>query len=117
MLFAHLVLFGFVYPGSRAEVPAWVMAQLLQRLAGEQALPPPPDRLCRGTLLSREQYLFDVEQLGYQDARLAPLGSMASEELQVWTEAIPGRQDGGPGDESGNEPGNGPADGPAGGPA
>lgn len=101
VLLAHLVLFGYVYPGSRADVPAWVTTQLLERLRSEQALPPPPDRLCRGTLLSREQYLFDVEQLGYQDARLAPLGSMASDELQVWTEAIPGRQDG--------EAGGGPA--------
>lgn len=93
VLLAHLLLFGFVYPGERERVPAWVMDELLARLQQEQRQAPRPAdaRVCRGTLLSREQYLHDVDARGYRDARLAPLGNMAEDELQVWTDAIPSR--------------------------
>jgi hypothetical protein len=45
--------------------------------------------LCRGTLLSREQYLVDVEQGGDLDARLAPYGPLAPDDLVEWTAQIP----------------------------
>jgi hypothetical protein len=90
VLLAHLVLFGFVYPGERNKVPAVVMEALTRRLQAETALPPAPadEGRCRGTLLSREQYLVDVEQWGYSDARLQPDGPMSAEEIARWTEAI-----------------------------
>ena len=45
----------------------------MARLAAETRQPPPSDpHVCAGTLLSREQYLHDVEQLGYVDGRLTP---------------------------------------------
>ena len=44
-------------------------------------------RTCFGTLLSREQYLADVAQLGYHDARLAR-GHMTPEAVEIWTRAI-----------------------------
>jgi hypothetical protein len=43
--------------------------------------------VCGGTLLSREQYLHDIEQLGYRDARLMPIGDMTADEIAAWTEA------------------------------
>jgi hypothetical protein len=92
VLLAHLVLFGFIYPDRREAVPGWVMQTLLGRLNAEPgagAMPGAP--ICRGTLLSREQYLFDVERLGYADARIAPLGAMTEDEAAAWTEAIPRR--------------------------
>jgi hypothetical protein len=92
VLLSHLLLYGFVYPGERARVPDWVMQRLLERLREEQAAAAPQDRVCQGTLLSREQYLVDVEQQGYRDARLAPLGPMTAQEVACWTDAIPGRQ-------------------------
>jgi hypothetical protein len=46
------------------------------------------DRVSFGTLLSREQYLADIEQLGYLDARLQPHGSMTAAETRIWTDAI-----------------------------
>lgn len=88
VLFGHLVLFGFIYPGERALVPAWVMEELSSRLADETAAPPAPERICRGTLLSREQYLVDIDQWGYADARLRPEGAMTEEEIARWTAAI-----------------------------
>jgi hypothetical protein len=92
VLLSHLVLFGFIYPAERGLVPAWVMDRLLERLHQEARAPAPPDKLCAGTLLSREQYLHDIEQLGYRDARLIPLGNMTVNDAVEWTDAIPDRQ-------------------------
>jgi len=86
VLLAHAVLFGYIYPGERDNVPRWVMDELLARLAADQASAA-PERLCRGTILSRSQYLIDVEEWGLQDARRRPLGRMSDEELERWTEA------------------------------
>ena len=56
--------------------------EALMRFAEARLLPTlTPDldnRLCRGTLLSRSQYLTDVYEWGYQDARLAPHGRMSA---------------------------------------
>jgi hypothetical protein len=91
VLLSHLVLFGFIYPAERMLVPDWVMHALLDRLQQELQTPPKPQAVCGGTLLSREQYLVDVEEQGYLDARLEPLGSMTREQARIWTEAIPER--------------------------
>ena len=88
VLFAHLVTFGYVYPAQRQQVPDWVIAELSRRLALEPA--DAKSRVCRGTLLSREQYLVDVERLGYRDGRLEPGGPMTPEEVDIWTAAIGG---------------------------
>lgn len=93
VLLAHLTLFGFIYPGEKHRVPAWVMEHLLQRLAEETRAPAGEDlRVCAGTLLSREQYLHDVERLGYVDGRLTPVSTMTPEDVRTWTDAIPSRQ-------------------------
>ena len=88
VLLSHLVLFGFIYPGERTLVPRGVMDELLGRLAQENATPPGETRVCRGTLLSREQYLHDLTQQGYMDGRLRPVGTMSADEIAIWTEAI-----------------------------
>jgi hypothetical protein len=93
VLLSHLTLFGFIYPLHRHLVPAWVMEELLDRLRQEVMAPPPEDHVCLGTLLSREQYLPDVEQWGYRDGRLEPTGNMSEEDTHRWTDAIPQRQD------------------------
>jgi hypothetical protein len=88
VLLGHLVLFGFIYPAERDRIPEWVMQDLLYRLERELAAPPPRERLCQGTLVSREQYLADVMEWGYQDARLLPQGRMTQEEIAHWTASI-----------------------------
>ena len=35
VLFSHLVVFGFVYPGEQTSIPPWVMDQLLARMQNE----------------------------------------------------------------------------------
>jgi hypothetical protein len=91
VLLAHLTLFGFIYPGERHRIPRWVMETLMARLAAETRQPPADDpHVCAGTLLSREQYLHDVERLGYVDGRLTPASTMTPEDVAVWTDAIKG---------------------------
>jgi len=72
------VLFAFVYPCERAAVPDWVMRELIGRLQAEMQSPPPEERLCRGTLLSKLQYRMDVERWGHRDGRLRPEGRMTA---------------------------------------
>jgi hypothetical protein len=93
VLLGHLVFFGYVYPGERHRVPGWVMDELLDRLAEEGRKAPPRGRVCQGTLLSREQYLLDVEHLGYKDARITrPEVHMTKRDVITWTNAIPNRR-------------------------
>jgi hypothetical protein len=87
VLLSHLVLFGFVYPGDRDNIPADVLRTLTDRLFEEPADGREGDRLCRGPLLSRTQYLADTEEWGYGDARLTPLGRMSEEQVERWTDA------------------------------
>lgn len=94
ILLAHLTLFGYIYPGERHRVPQWLMETLIARAAAETRQPPETDpHVCAGTLLSREQYLHDVQQLGYVDGRLTPASTMTPRDVAVWTDAIPGRQE------------------------
>jgi hypothetical protein len=89
VLYAHLALFSFIYPGERDALPRQVMDELGQRQLAlpDTSIADDDRKLCRGTLVSRSQYLYDVEQEGYRDARLKPLGSMEEEEVELWTEA------------------------------
>lgn len=90
ILLVHLVLFGFVYPSERHRIPKAVMQELVGRLQNE--LDPADDaaifNLCQGTLISREQYLKDVHEWGYVDARVEPRGNLSEEDVQHWTAAI-----------------------------
>lgn len=86
VLLSHLILFGFVYPDRRQNVPAWVMDDLLGRLAASH--PSPESDVCFGTLLSREQYLHDIRSFQYRDSREQPEGPMSPREIEIWTRAI-----------------------------
>ncbi|HEX6323036.1 MAG TPA: nucleotidyltransferase family protein [Vicinamibacterales bacterium] len=94
VLYSHLVLFGYIYPDHRVLVPSWVMTELNTRLIEETTTAVPVDRVCKGPILSRQQYLPDLAD-GYEDARLAPVGNMTEEQVAAWTEAI--KVDGDPG--------------------
>jgi hypothetical protein len=106
LLLSHLILFGFIYPDQRELVPAWVMDTLLQRLAQERQAKQgdgaqadgaqansAAEPVCGGTLLSREQYLVDIDERGYRDARLLPPGTMSEGDAAQWTEAIAHRDE------------------------
>ncbi|HEV3256346.1 MAG TPA: hypothetical protein VG013_05645, partial [Gemmataceae bacterium] len=88
VLLNHLILFGYIYPAEQSQVPAWVLDDLLGRVRDEMRRPPPRTPECRGILLSRAQYLMDIEQWGYPDARLAPMGNLTAEEIKTWTAPV-----------------------------
>src|SRR5499427_5282913 len=86
VLLSQIILFGFVYPDKRQNVPAWVMEELTRRLTVSR--PNLQSDVCYGTLLSREQYLHDIDQWKYRDARREPDGSMTAEQIDTWTRPV-----------------------------
>jgi hypothetical protein len=86
VLLSHLVLFLFVYPSESERVPGWVWEDLLADLEAERRGSPAAPKVCRGTLLSRGQFLEDVGK-GYRDARLMPEGAMTHHDVVAWTQA------------------------------
>lgn len=86
ILYAHLVLFGYIYPNDRLAIPEWVIDHFSERVRRRQAHP--DDRqLCCGTFLSRTQYLPDIEEFGYVDVRTIDTGTMTDDAAERWTEA------------------------------
>ena len=85
VLFTHLVLFGYIYPTERHLIPNWVMSQLTEKF--QAGVSPASERICRGTYLSRAQYLPDITDWGYLDARVVPEGPMTAEQADIWTNA------------------------------
>jgi hypothetical protein len=89
VLLSHLILFSYVYPAEARALPDWVMDELQGRLAAARAAPASSARITRGPLLSRAQYLIDIEQWGYRDPRLLHNGgAMSGAAVQHWTDAI-----------------------------
>jgi hypothetical protein len=87
VLLSHLILYGYIYPNDQQLIPAGVLRDLLRRAEFAHSQPPGDARLCRGTILSRVQYLTDVEQWGYRDGRLIPAGPMTDADAESWTAA------------------------------
>ena len=86
-LYAHIVLFGFIYPSERDKVPAWVMHELARRMTDETQAGSTAEKICYGTIISRQQYLKDVGEWGYADAR-ATDAHMSEDEIEQWTAGI-----------------------------
>jgi hypothetical protein len=87
VLLAHLVLFGFVYPGERSRIPAGVMRTLLDRLGSELESDSDNGRVCHGTVISRQQYLSDIDR-GFKDARAGGNVLMNEEDIALFTRGI-----------------------------
>jgi hypothetical protein len=85
VLHAQIVLFDFIFPSHRDNIPAWVRDQLWNRDRDETPPSKPGEPCCYGTLLSASQYLRDVDLEGYCDVRLPPTGSLSREQIAIWT--------------------------------
>jgi len=88
ILLSHLILFGFIYPSERSRIPDEVMQELIARLQNERNSPSPTAKICYGTLISRQQFLKDIEEWGFEDARRLPRGTMTKQQIAEWTEGI-----------------------------
>lgn len=93
VLLSHLILFGYVYPGRRLQVPRWLMSELLRRLEVEMTSMPSDRAVCQGTLLSWAQYLDYIERGEYEDARHPPRGALTVEETAFVTTQFRNEQD------------------------
>jgi hypothetical protein len=63
------------------------MKDLIARLRSEQGTAG-AKRVCNGTLLSRKQYLLDIRERGFRDARLDKRVRMDEQDIAHWTTAI-----------------------------
>lgn len=90
LLLMQIVKFGFVYPSERYRIPREVTESLLSRFVAEMNERSQTEKVCYGTLTSRAQYLVDVREWGFLDARRKPYGAMSEEDVAHWTEAIKG---------------------------
>ena len=88
ILYAHLILFGYIYPFLKDNIPEWVMKIFDRRLQRELEEPASTELICRGPLLSRAQYLDDIDKKGYIDARARPHGRMSTADIDDWTAKI-----------------------------
>jgi hypothetical protein len=96
LLLSQLMMFRYVYPGYRDQVPQWVLQELLGR-ANESARQGSDEGdgkdLTRGTLISRFSFAIDVNEWGFHDLRDEKIQAMkqhpavvALEQSDVWDE-------------------------------
>jgi len=83
VLWGHLILFDYIYPGERTKIPLWVHRKLFALFEKETRELFIEQPICQGTFLSRTQYRTDIEAWGYGDPRLA--SAMTSKEVASWT--------------------------------
>lgn len=88
LLLMQIVKFGFVYPSERFRIPREITEELLARFNAELNERSHGEKVCMGTLTSRAQYLVDVREWGFRDARLEPGGTLTEADVHLWTEAI-----------------------------
>jgi hypothetical protein len=89
VIFSHVVMFGFVYPGERDKIPVELMEHFARKLAEDAGEKMEDEHLCKGTFLSRAQYLPDLEHWGYTDARLVNGRTHMTEgDVKLWTAGI-----------------------------
>ncbi len=79
VLMAHLLLFGYIFPGERDRVPHWVTQRLEDAIHRESGA---ATDLCRGTNLAVRGYGTDVREWGFADGRLHPHGPLTPDELR-----------------------------------
>lgn len=80
VLLAHLLLFSFSYPQDRGAVPARVWRRLLAHARRSDPEERDGPKVCRGTFLSRTQYLPDLGLWGYVDARALEVPGFVEDE-------------------------------------
>jgi hypothetical protein len=69
LLLAQLVMFNYVYPGHRSNVPEWVMERLLERARHDAGHDVDDLDYTRGPLISRFSFMIDVREWGFADPR------------------------------------------------
>jgi hypothetical protein len=69
LLLSQVLMFSYVYPGHRSNIPKWVPEQLLERARQEFARDEEDVDLTRGPVISRFSFTIDVREWGFSDPR------------------------------------------------
>lgn len=69
LLLSQLVMFNYVYPAHRANVPEWVIETLLDRARHDARQQTEDLDYTRGPLISRFSFMIDVREWGFADPR------------------------------------------------
>lgn len=69
LLLSQVLMFTYVYPGYKANIPAWVPEHLLDLAKTEFAREEEPGDVTRGPMISRFSFTIDVREWGFADPR------------------------------------------------
>lgn len=69
LLLSQVLMFSYVYPGYKANIPAWVPERLIENARQEFARGEEDVDLTRGPMISRFSFTIDVREWGFSDPR------------------------------------------------
>jgi hypothetical protein len=69
LLLSQVLMFSYVYPGYRSNIPSWVPEQLLEKARAEVGRDEEHLDFTRGPLISRFSFMIDVREWGFADPR------------------------------------------------
>jgi hypothetical protein len=69
LLLSQILMFSYVYPGYRTNVPSWVPEELLERARAQIGVNDENQELTRGPLISRFSFSIDVSEWGFHSPR------------------------------------------------
>jgi hypothetical protein len=109
LLLSQVLMFSYVYPGHKSNIPRWVREQLLENARAELSRDDEDVDLTRGPMISRFSFTIDVREWGFSDPRSELVKEAWSKpevraivEADVWDERGDGRVE--PRDEAPGDP-------------
>ena len=69
LLLSQILMFHYVYPGYRTNVPSWVPERLLERARAQIGHDEDKPEYTRGPLISRFSFMIDVREWGFSSPR------------------------------------------------
>jgi len=98
LLLSQVLMFSYVYPGHKANIPKWVPERLLQNAHAEFEREEEDVDLTRGPMISRFSFTIDVREWGFSDPRSELVKEARNKpqvraivEADVWDERGEGR--------------------------
>jgi hypothetical protein len=98
LLLSQVLMFSYVYPGHKANIPKWVPERLLQNAHAEFEREEEDVDLTRGPMISRFSFTIDVREWGFSDPRSEMVREARNKpqvraivEADVWDERGEGR--------------------------
>jgi hypothetical protein len=100
LLLSQVLMFSYVYPGYKANIPKWVPEQLLENARREFEREEEELDLTRGPMISRFSFTIDVREWGFSDPRSELVKEVRNKpevraivEADVWDERGEARTD------------------------